>query len=311
MINCHTQAFLSAYTLPYDMTTAEYELATTVPFGVRCHPGDPHRLLIPYLDPDTGLDRACQLLGLAVETHWHAPSAGEAAAARLGRWLRTGPVVLGPVDLGRLPYQGTADTVRGYDHYLVVLGRGPSGAFIVRDPEGFVQVEIEPEALLDAWRATEVREGRGAFTLRRLRPHGTPDDRPGAALVRDVCGFALENLLASGRTATAGPAAYRALSGLSFDATQRRSLSMQLPAAAYRYALGARLARFRAAGQTGPRGRAWNRLECLLSGQAVRLARVHGLLGAAASAPPGLDDAAEAEHQIVACATELKGLTSE
>lgn len=310
LINCHTQAFLSAYTLPYHMTTAEYELITTVPFGVRCYPDDPHRLLIPYLDPDVGLDRASRILGLPAETRWHKPSAAEAAVARLGRWLRTGPVVLGPVDLGRLPYQWVADTLQGCDHYLVVLGRAPSGAFIVRDPEGFVQAEIDPEGLLDAWRAAEVREGRGSFTLRRLRPRGIADRRPSADIVRDVCGFALENLLASGRTATAGPAAYRALSGLSFDASRRRSLSVQLPVVAYRYALGARLARFGATGRSGPQGRVWDRLESLLSGQAARLARVHGRLGAAASVPSGFDEAAEAEREIVTCATELKGLIS-
>ncbi len=167
-INCHTQAFMSAYDLPFAMTPAEFEVVTTTPFGVRCVPGDPHRLLVPYLDPDVGLDRGCELLGLRVETLWYGASEGGAALTVLDGWLRTGPVVLGPLDLGYLTYYDMAETLRGCDHYLVVLGRGGDGQFVVRDPEGFIQVDLGQETLMRAWAASAVPEGRGAFTQRRL-----------------------------------------------------------------------------------------------------------------------------------------------
>jgi hypothetical protein len=293
------------------MTSAEYELVTTVPFGVRCYPDDPKRLLIPYLDPDIGLERACHLLNLPLETLWHEASAQEAAITRLDQWLRTGPVVLGPLDLGRLPYQEAADTVRGYDHYLVVLGRDSSGVFVVRDPEGFVQVEVGPDILLRAWQAVQVREGRGAFTMRRLRLSDKAASRPAAAILRGVSSLALDNLIASGHDMTAGPDAYRALGELRFDATQRRSLSIQLPAAGYRYLLGASLARFLAANGSGLERLTWARLEQLLSEQAVRLAQVHSHICSSAARPPGLNIAADTEREIMASAIALKDLIGE
>jgi acyl-CoA synthetase (AMP-forming)/AMP-acid ligase II len=242
-IHCHTQAFLSAFALPYDLTPAEFELLTTVPFGVRAHVDDPHRLLVPYLDPDLGLDRAAALLGLDLETVWHRPNEGSAALTLLDGWLRTGPVLAGPLDLGRLTYHDAAETLRGCDHYLVVLGRDEDGRFVVRDPEGFVHVDLAEEDLLAACAAKSVPEGRGPYTLRRLARGGDTGREPPVGVLLATAALALDNLVAAAGHHSGGGQAYRLLSRLALNATHRRGLSLLLPAAGLRYDLASFLVR--------------------------------------------------------------------
>jgi acyl-CoA synthetase (AMP-forming)/AMP-acid ligase II len=304
LINCHTQAFMSAYDFPFTMTPAEFEVVTTTPFGVRCVPDDPHRLLVPYLDPDIGLDRGCQLLGLRVETLWHGPSEGAAALAVLDGWLRTGPVVLGPLDLGYLSYHEMAETLRGCDHYLVVLGRGGDGQFVVRDPEGFIQVDLGQDTLVRAWAASAVPEGRGAFTQRRLVLDGREGECPTseADLLHRIAGHALDNLAAAADEQTGGSDAYRALAELAVDPTSRRALSILLPAASYRYRLASLFAdRVESCG--GSPG--WHRLGALFDEQLAVLSGAHQelLIGGTIDA---MADAVAGEQQIARYATELR-----
>ncbi len=232
-VNCHSQALLSAF--PLDISPERFELFTTVPFGVRSTPNDPHRLLMPHLDPDLGLDRAVRALGIESETRWFVCAAE--ALATLDQWLRTSPVLLGPLDLGLLPYHPLAGTLSGCDHYLVALGRRAEGV-VVRDPEGIVQVTITADALVAAWSKEAVPEGRGSFSLRRLAHRLAA--RSHADVNRTTLAFGLDNLVAAARSPLGGASVYRALAEAARDATRQRALSLLVPPAAFRYRLASR-----------------------------------------------------------------------
>src|SRR5438132_553455 len=74
LISCHSQAFLSAYPAAFSaVETWEFEALTTIPFGLASRPADPNRLITCHLDPDVGLDRALDTLGVGVDVQWLQP----------------------------------------------------------------------------------------------------------------------------------------------------------------------------------------------------------------------------------------------
>lgn len=300
-LNCHTQALLSTYTLPFDLTSAEFEVFTTTPFGVRAQAEDIHRLLIPYLDPDLGLDRACAVLGLQVEIAWHDVSAGARALAQLDSWLRIGPVLLGPLDLGALSYHETAVTLQGCDHYLVALGR-TEDTLIVRDPEGFVHTVLDERSLLTAWAAGRVPEGRGAFSMRRLLFHDVTEADTPKILLANTAYYALNNLVTASRQPGGGPDAYHALTGLRATSAHRRSLSFLLPAATTRYQLAAQFARRFADEETDPH---WNEFADLCDEQLITLAMAHHAVLVGEPANSQFDRAATTEQALTDLAMQI------
>jgi len=301
MINCHTQAVHSAYGWSSAASDSVlFELATSVPFGSRSRPEDPNRLLIPWLDPDIGLDRAAALFGLRSEVRWHDDF--EAARARLRRWLRTGPVLLGPLDLGALTYHAFADTLKGCDHYIVAIGTTADETLVLIDPEGYVQVNIDSAALYRAWRATTVAEGRGAFMLRRFEPSEAAAYPEPHFLVRGIASAALANLRDAADATDGSAAGYRTLARADFGPSERRGLFLLLPSAAGRARLAAGFAALVA--DLLPEGTAWRQLADLWHRQVATLARAHHALGADRPVAPWFDAAAELEHELVEAAVE-------
>lgn len=302
LVNCHTQALLSAWTPPHRIGVPAFELLTGCPFGVRSRLEDPQRLLIPHLDPDLGLDRACELLGLEVETRAHRREEADRALATLTEWSRLGPVLLGPLDLGRLAHSTAAASLRGCDHYVAALGFAEGGALVIRDPEGFVQVEVTAEALLSAWRAESVPEGRGCFVLRRLSVGADAGLSAPANLAERLEELALQNLREADDAEAGGGDAYAALAELALDATRTRALSFLLPSAAMRSRLAGWAARSLFAPAGSPeRRRCWLAIAGLYAEQEAVLAEAHGrLLDEEADPLRGLRDAAEQETEIAA-----------
>lgn len=309
LINCHTQAMLSAFALPYDVSPVEFELLTTVPFGVRCVPADPTRLLIPLLDPDVGLDRACALLGLEIETMWRPVSEPLEAFSALRHWLATGPVVLGPLDLGELTYHPAAATLRGCDHYVVALGHDDRAGFMIRDPEGMALVQVEASTLSRAWAAVGMPEGRGAFTMRRLRLNQgagavSPPDLP----IR-LAAHMLANLAAAAEHREGGAGAWESLTSVHLDATNRRSLTLLLPSAATRYRLAARLCeRVLAPASVPGERRLWEALSAVFDQQAHGVAGLHRIVATESPGLPlALNDAAGREAELTMLASRIRG----
>ncbi|MFI6999340.1 class I adenylate-forming enzyme family protein [Nocardia sp. NPDC050175] len=301
LINCHTQAFLSAYRLPERLADpALFELATTVPFGTRSRPADMNRLLTPWLDPDIGLDRAGETYGFHTEVHWHED--GDPATTELVEWLGTGPVLLGPLDLGWLTYHGLAETLCGCDHYVVAVGCTVRGAIVLIDPEGYTQVEIDRDELVRAWSAEHVPEGRGSFMLRRVHP-GRAALEP-MSIVARIADAAISNLESASRAVDGGAAAYRTLAALDLAPSGQRALSLLLPAAAVRARLAGRFAGL--ASTLLPDSNRWRGLSELWNRQVEALALAHGRLLTGESMTNQLRIAADIEDHLTELAVKQK-----
>ncbi|GAA2259843.1 hypothetical protein GCM10010232_58390 [Streptomyces amakusaensis] len=142
---------------------AVVETLTGSAFGAQL-PGGGLPFFDPYgWDPEQGLDAAVELLGLGcVRT---ADGSAAEAAARLRAACAVGPVLVGPVDLGLLPYRpGTPARGEG-DHYVVVLDL-VDGVVLLHDPEGHPYATSPLAAFTEAWRAETVEYTDVPFVMR-------------------------------------------------------------------------------------------------------------------------------------------------
>lgn len=111
--------------------------------------------------PDVGLSRSFGLLGFDVDEE--AESDGDAIPIdALKLQLGKGPVLLGPLDMGELPYRPNASGANGADHFVLAL-HVEDGAVIVHDPAGYPAMPIGVEALDCAWRADLIEYRRGTY----------------------------------------------------------------------------------------------------------------------------------------------------
>lgn len=121
-----------------------------------------------------GVSRALELLGFAATTTTGPADAppGELLAADLA----TGPVMLGPLDMGELSYIPWHRVLAGSDHYVVAYAVDDERAYL-QDPAGFPCTALGLEELARAWRAERIGAPGGPFRrwlgLRRTaRPSG-------------------------------------------------------------------------------------------------------------------------------------------
>jgi len=145
-----------------------FECHTTVPFGVKCIPDDPNRLIDSFFDPDLGIDRALNTLNIDFEILFQlAGTDGIDAISALRYWCLNGPVVVGPLNMGGLSYYFHSEVFSGMDHYVVVVGF-EQNKILISDTEGYGLVFLEINDFLDAWRGDQIVEGRGEFIMRRI-----------------------------------------------------------------------------------------------------------------------------------------------
>ncbi len=111
--------------------------------------------------PDLGIDRALQLLGFEFE-HRSFDSPDESPLESLKDDLRSGPVVIGPVDMGLLTYNPRATGAIGADHYIVVTGFD-GDTFFLNDPVGIPYAWLSGDELIEAWKAELVGYKRSHF----------------------------------------------------------------------------------------------------------------------------------------------------
>ncbi|MFC3995780.1 hypothetical protein ACFOVU_07630 [Nocardiopsis sediminis] len=104
----------------------------------------------PGWDPEIGIDEALDALGW---TAFKVQCGGEEnALGTLRSALRSGPVMVGPVEMGHLRHQPGMSGPIGADHYLVVLDFDRDGV-TAHDPQGYPYARIAIADLLAAWRA--------------------------------------------------------------------------------------------------------------------------------------------------------------
>ena len=111
--------------------------------------------------PDVGLSRSFGLLGFNVNEE--AESDGDVIPIdALHLQLGKGPVLLGPLDMGELPYRPNASGANGADHFVLAL-HVEDDAVVVHDPAGYPAMPIGVEALDRAWRADLIEYRRGTY----------------------------------------------------------------------------------------------------------------------------------------------------
>jgi hypothetical protein len=111
-------------------------------------------------DVPAGVDKALELLGCTFTTEDGPEDAAVEALLRTD--LATGPVMLGPLDMGWLTYIPWHRELAGADHYLVAYRVDGQGVH-VQDPAGFPCARLGLDDLAQAWRAERIAYGGGAF----------------------------------------------------------------------------------------------------------------------------------------------------
>ena len=144
-----------------------FEISTSTPFGIR-HYENEHfdRLLTTYCDPNRGMDRALSLWGYAVETV--RISTAEEAAREIWRRIRPGfPVIVGPIDMGKLCYQIMPAILKRTDHYILLEYCSDTWVYCT-DSEGFYQYRLTYEELRMYLSADTIPEADGSITVRQI-----------------------------------------------------------------------------------------------------------------------------------------------
>lgn len=168
---CHSQALLSSSLgLKFMISPYLFEACTTVPFGVAHVKLDPNRLLDSVVDPDVGLNIACDVLGVKYVYHYFDKYEDYIDATKLMiMMLNDGPVVIGPLNMGLLPYLRNYQQFLGVDHYIVVSKYDIlTNELTILDPERVGSIKLLLEDLVPAWSGMNTKEGKGPYTIRQI-----------------------------------------------------------------------------------------------------------------------------------------------
>ncbi len=167
----------------------------------------------PARQPDSALDQALWALGWACESS--RASASDSAASALER-LRAAPlpVLIGPVDFGKLTYVPNHADFGGSDHYVVAL-EVAEDRVRVHDPAGYPFAMIPLDDFMVAWEAKTIDYGPSAGLLRYVLRCGFHQAEPlsrAESLQRMVTRIReLNSYSWEGPQVFGGPAAFRAL----------------------------------------------------------------------------------------------------
>ncbi|HSK96527.1 MAG TPA: hypothetical protein VK891_07930, partial [Euzebyales bacterium] len=107
-----------------------------------------------------GVDMALDLLGCTYTTRTGPQDAAVDELLRAD--LSSGPVMLGPLDMGHLTYIPWHREMAGADHYAVAYDLDDEGVHL-QDPAGFPCVTLSFDDLDRAWRATRIGYHGGAY----------------------------------------------------------------------------------------------------------------------------------------------------
>ena len=166
-ICCGSYACLNAMQDP-SIDLQLFEISTSTPFGIRHFENEYFdRLLTTYCDPNQGMDRALRLWGYDAETV-RADTAEEAVQEIRCRVCTAYPVVVGPIDMGKLGYQIMPALLKRMDHYILLESCSANEVYCT-DSEGFYQYRLSYDKLREYLSANAVPEADGCITVRQIR----------------------------------------------------------------------------------------------------------------------------------------------
>jgi len=192
------------------------ECLTVMPFGAgyfRLSEGA-FALLSPItIDPDAGLTLALETLGWTYD-EWQGDDADDAMAhLRVG--LTHGPVLLGPLDMGYLPYYPDYRREPGSDHHVVALA--VEGECVrLHDPAGYPYAALPVPDFLTAWRADSIDWQHGSYRMRAHFRPTTPRNRA------EMIACTLPHIAAALTADPGGPIRYGGIRALRFFADDLR-----------------------------------------------------------------------------------------
>ena len=166
-ICCGSYACLNAMQDP-SIDLQLFEISTSTPFGIRHFENEYFdRLLTTYCDPNQGMDRALRLWGYNVETV--RTGTAEEAVWEIRHRIRPDlPVIVGPIDMGKLGYQIMPALLKRMDHYILLEYCSDTEAYCT-DSEGFYQYRLAYKELGAYLSADAVPEADGCITARQIR----------------------------------------------------------------------------------------------------------------------------------------------
>lgn len=116
----------------------------------------------PGWTPLTGISQALRILGFDYSTESFEMQ--EYGLLRLRELLASGPVIVGPLDMGMLGYNPGSEGSIGADHYVVAVDINES-TIVVHDPHGFPYAHLPISALLDCWGSRSLPYSSGVSHL--------------------------------------------------------------------------------------------------------------------------------------------------
>lgn len=171
------------YELPF------VECVTTVPFGFVYMPYEKGGFAVNGYNPHDGVKRALNTLRYRREFKCFRSS--HEALFSLKKELQSSPVLLGPLDMGFLPYDPFSRFKKGSDHYLVALGVEKDHV-IVHDPDGYFHVPIRLEHFLRAWKAEAIEYKKGSYSMWIIKQR--MEEPPIEAVYKNTLLLGLRNL---------------------------------------------------------------------------------------------------------------------
>ncbi|MEK4363260.1 hypothetical protein MKX68_12420 [Paenibacillus sp. FSL M8-0212] len=101
--------------------------------------------------PDQAISKAMSILGFSVRESVQARGT-EMPVNELREALKQGPVMMGPLDMGKLVYNPNSPNLGGCDHYVVALNM-KGDEICLHDPAGFPNVFLTLDKLEEAWKS--------------------------------------------------------------------------------------------------------------------------------------------------------------
>lgn len=117
--------------------------------------------------PDKGINYALDHLGYNY-THYFSKIPdrfeGDKAFQELELLMENGPVIVGPVDMGKLVYIPNHAYLGGVDHYIVVHCVDRNNVFI-HDPAGYPYMSLTRDEFMRAWKAESIEYKMGSYSI--------------------------------------------------------------------------------------------------------------------------------------------------